>query len=268
MAITVVANPASPYGPRFEITMTSSDGSTITAVTLTRTAAGMTDSTRVQPAPGPSPRTVADYEAPWGTPVVFTATVTSTAGTETFTAAGSTLAVAVPWIIHPTTPALSRVLDAGAFASMGVMTIGAVTRAATTTGHEILGSKYRVMTKTGPRAASRTQLEVATVTADEHQALFALVDDQTPLLIRVPAGWAWDWEDGYYDVGEVTAARFFQYGPERRRVFTLPLERVEAPAGTQQSPRTWADLLAGFPTWSAVAGAYATWTDVLTDTRR
>lgn len=267
MSITVTAYPdASP--PRIAIAVSSPDGSPITAVTLARTVHGSSEPVRVQPASGPSPRLVNEYEAEWGTPVVFTATVTSGAGTQALTSAPVVLDPSLPWLIHPTTPALSRALDAGSFAAMGVVSQGAVSRPSTTTAHDVIGSKYRTVTKTGPRAASRTSLSVATVTADEQQAMWALVEDQTPLLIRVPSSWEWDWEDGYYDVGQVDAERTYQYGPERRRVFQLPLERVEAPAGTQQAERTCADVLVAFASITAMVAAYATCTDLLTDTRR
>ena len=268
MSVTVTPIDTGSAAPRFSVAVSSSSGAAITAVSLTRTAQGVTEYVRQQPAPGPSPRLVNDYAMPWATPVVYTATVTTAAGTETFSSPTAVIDPQKPWLIHPTTPALSRVLDSGTFQQMGVVSIGAVTRPATTTAHDIIGSEFRVITKSGPRAASRTQLEVATVTADEQQALLAMTRDQTPLLIRMPGSWQWDWEDGYYDVGQIDVNRFFQYGPERRRVFTLPLERVEAPAGGLQAERTCADVLAAFSTCSDVSAAYATSTDLLTDTRR
>lgn len=268
MPITVTPQPTNSP-PRFAISIASSDGSAITAASLVRTANGVTVSTRVQPAPGPSPLLVYDYEAPWETGVVYTATITRTGGAvETVAAAAATLAPAYPWLIHPTTPALSLILDQRDFDRMGVVSIGDESRAALTVKHRILGSEYQIVTKTGPRAAPTLPLAIAVVSATERAALVSLLRDQTPLLIQVPASWGWDFDTGYYDVGDVGGARLLQYGGEVRRTYTLPLERVDAPAGAQQAIRTWANVLAQNATWAAVAAGYATWADVLTDSRR
>lgn len=267
MSITVTPGTSSAGVPRFALSISSSDGSTITAISLTRTVAGATQPTRVQPSVGPSPRTVNDYEADWDANVVYTATVTSSAGTQTFTSTAATLTSSTAWAIHPTTPALSVCIDNGTTTAAGLRSIGDITRDATDTRHNVLGSQYPTYTKTGPRSAAVTSLELVTVTSLEAQAVRALVNDLTPVLIRIPAAWGWDFEAGYYRVGATTEARSFQYGPEPRRVFTLPIERVEQPAGTQQSERTWANVLNDFPSWAAVRAAYSTWTNVLTDTR-
>lgn len=267
MTIAVTAQPGN-VPPRYQITITSPDGSPFTAMTLYRTANGSTTAVRVQPVPGPSPVVVWDYEAPWEVGVVYSATVTRSGVTETYTAASAVLAPPFPFLTHPTSPALSMPLDQGVFSAMGIVSIGTITRAALTTKHRILGSEYQIVTKTGPRAAPAFSMTIATVTPQERAGLIALVRDQTPLLIQVPSSWGWDFDAGYYDVADVTEDRFLQYGPEHRRTYTLQLEQVQAPAGTQQPTRTWANVLASFATWRDVAAAYATWTDVLTDSRR
>jgi hypothetical protein len=267
VSITVTPQPdAAP--PRFQVSVATPGGQPITALTFYRTAGGRTEATRFQPGPGPASRITVDSEAPWDSPVVFAATVTYGSTTETYTAAPAFLSPAFPWLIHPTTPALSRCLDQDTFTRMGVVSIGAVSRAATTTRHSIIGAKYPIVTKTGPRSGSQLQMQIATTSAQEHADLWALLDDQTPLLIRVPDAWEWDWEDGYYDVADASADRFEQYGPTRQRTFTLALARVEAPAGDLQPQRTWADVKAGAATWADLARGYNDWTSVLTDTRR
>lgn len=267
MTISVLAQPTN-LPPRFQIGIASPSDQPITAVSLNRTANGATTQTRVQPPPGPSPIIVYDYESPRETGVVYSATVTYGSTTETYTAAAATLTPLVAVATHPTTPALSVVLDQQDFSAMGVVSLGTETRATLTTKHRILGAEYQTVTKTGPRAAPTVSLVLATVTPQERAAVIALLRDQTPLFISVPSAWEWDWEEGYYDVGDVGVDRILQYGPERRRTFTLALERVESPAGTQAPIRTWATLLNDFATWDDVAAAYATWTDVLTDSRR
>lgn len=268
MPITVTPQPGN-VPPRFQITISSPNGEAITAASLVRTQNGLTTSVRVQPAaPGPSPLIVYDYEAAWETGVVYSSTVTRAGVTETYTAAAATLAPTFPWLIHPTTPALSLPLDQRDFDRMGVVSIGDESRAALKTKHRILGAEFQVVTKTGPRAAATLPMQVATVTQAERLALVALLRDQTPILVQVPTSWGWDLDPGYYDVDDFGTGRLLQIAGEGRRTSTLQLERVEAPAGAQQAVRTWATVLAQNATWQSVAAAYATWTDVLTDSRR
>lgn len=267
MSITATAGTSSLGVPRVVLSISSTSGATITAISLSRTVSGATVPTRVQPTVGPSPRTVNDYEEDWDTAAVYTAVVSTASGTETFTSAPVTVTSAYPWAIHPTTPALSICLDKATTAAAGVQLIGNVTRAATDTPHNVLGSAFRTYTKTGPRSAPTVQLVLTTVTVLEAQAVRALVNDLTPILLRVPSSLGWDIDNGYYRIGDVDEARFQQYGPDHTRTFTLPLEQVEEPAGSQQSERTWANVLNDFPSWASVRAAYSTWTNVLTDTR-
>lgn len=271
MTVSAVAQPGGvgTNPPRFAITIASPGNAAITAISLYRTQNGVTVPTRVQPPPGGSPIVVYDYEATWEAPAVYSASYTYGSGsTASDTGAAATLSPTIPWLIHPTTPALSIPLDQGLFSAMGVVSIGTVTRSALTTKHRILGAEYQIVTKTGPRAAPTLTMTIATVTNQERQALNAILRDQTPLMIQVPSAWGWDWEPGYFDVGDESTERFLQYGPEHRRVKTLALEAVQAPAGTQQPIRTWTTLLGQFATWQAVAAGYASWTDELTDSRR
>lgn len=268
MPITATAQPGSTP-PRVQVTISSPDGSAITAVSLVRTAPDGTVPTRVQPVAGPSPIIVFDYEAPWDQPVTYAATITYGAGsTATYTSGYVTLAPETAWLIHPTTPALSVCVDQQRFDVMGIVSIGDVLHPEIKTKHRIQGSEYQIVMKSGPRGAAQTSMQVATVTPQERAALVSLTRDQTPLLAQIPAAWAWDWENGYYDVGDVGAGRIVQYGPQPRRVFALPLERVEAPVGSQQAVWTWSGEIGANASWDAVKAGYATWADVLTNVRR
>jgi hypothetical protein len=267
VTITVTAQPLNSP-PRFQIQIATPSGQAITAVSLVRSANGSTVATRVQPNPGPSPQVLFDYEAPWETNVVYTATVTYGGTTESYTAAAAVLAPPFPWLIHPLTPSLSMILDQDSFDAMGVTAIGDEVRPEIKNKHRILGAEFQIVTKTGPRGAVSFPLSIATVTPDERAGLIAITRDQTPLLIQVPDSWGWDLETGYYDVGDLGSSRWMQYGGSTRRGFTLPLERVEAPAGSQQAIRTWANVLAQNATWQSLVAGYATWTDVQTDSRR
>lgn len=266
--IHVTPNPdAEP--PRFEIELTTPDGSMIQTVTLLRTVNGVTTPTRVQPNTGSSYQYVEDYEEPWDTDVTYTATVTTGTGTNTYNASPYQLTSANAWAIHPLTPALSVCIDSpGATFGAAVTAVSKITRASNVTRHDILGSPRPIVTKVGNRSSSEGTMEVATLTVDVEDRLWTLVDDQTPLLIQFPPAWNTHFEFGYYDLGAVDADRFGKLRDEPVRLFTLPFLRVDAPAGTQQSAWTYAKLLHDFATYAAVTAAYANYPALLTDERR
>lgn len=267
MSIAIVVNLDSTP-PRFELTLATPDGSVMTKVNLKRNANGVKSPTRVQPNPGSAAQYVEDYEAPWETDVYYTASVTYGAGiTETWYSSTRQLTPGQAWAIHPTVPALSVPIDSGTFDAAGVVSITNLGRASTAVEHPILGSSTPVVTTTGPRASQKGTLSIATVTDSEEDQLWALVEDQTPLLIRIPPSWGWNWVSGYYSIGDVAADRFAAYGPESRRVFTLPFTHVQSPAGSQTVERSWADVITAFPDWPTLLDSYADWPAVMSDTR-
>lgn len=243
--------------PTVEITIATPDNSVMTAVVLYRKIGGAKTQTREQPAPGLAARTIDDVEMPWNTALQYVAVVTTASGTATYTSATVTVAPPTPWAIHPTIPSRSVQLDSGDFSALGVVSIGAETQAANSTSHPILGSPYPVITTSGSRNSTTGQLVLATVTSEERVAVNLLVDDQTPILICFPTDWGWDWDNGYYAIGDVNRDRFAQYGPEHRRVFTLPYTRVLSPAGDVQSDWSYAQMLANFTSYDALNNAFA-----------
>lgn len=266
MSITVVANPTS-HPPRYEITITTPAGQTMDAVVLQRYTDGGYEQTRVQPLTGFSSRYIEDYEAPWEAGVTYVATVTYGATTVVYTGPLLTLSSQNAWAIHPTVPAQSVCIDTGASAAMGIVTIGDVSRPSTAVRHTIIGAKNPIVKKTGPRSSSQVPVTIAAVTSADEDALWALIDDQTPLLFRIPPAWGWNWEDGYYDIADASAGRFAQYGPEQRRTFTLQLTRVDSPEGSQQATWSYADILAQFPDYPTLTAAFADYPALLANHR-
>jgi hypothetical protein len=266
VGITVVANTIT-MPPRFEISIATPDGSVMTAVTLSRTIRGVTELTRVQPTAGLSFRYVEDYEAEWGVDVVYTATVTTAAGTVKYVAPPIPLNPWGAWAIHPLTPVLSFCIDQQDNDAPGVVDIQTVSRPTQSTQHTILGSARPVTVRVGPRASTRTVLRVQTVDLEDEANLWSLVDDQTPLVIQFPTDWAVGWEYGYYDVGDVSAERVLQWSGDPRRIFTLPTTRVDRPAGTQQSDWGYAQLLHDFADYPAVLAAFDDYPSLLANRR-
>lgn len=184
------------------------------------------------------------------------------------TSAPVTLAPVRGWMVHPANPALSFPLVADTSAA-GIVDIGPVGSASTSTVHQILGQKRPLTTTSGPRLADSVNLTLATVTRDEETALLALLDDQTPLLVRFPPEWDLGFSDDWYAVGDVARERLSPVGSDPRRVFTLPLQAVLTPVVTQGNVGwSWASLAAEFSTWTAVSAAFDSWGDVLTNDRK
>lgn len=266
MPVTINANGASSP-PQFEITISTPDGSAMTAVTLYRQVGGIRTQTRVQPVAGLASRFLTDPEAPWDTPISYVAVMsygTGGASSTTDTSAQATLTPnpAAIWAIHPTVPGRSMPVDAGLFSQMGIAQAGDLVYAAQAVQHPILGSKVPILTKLGTRRGAAWSLDLTSTTLAERTALLSLVDDETPLLIRSPAAWGWGIDEGYYAVGDVREARRLQYGPEASRTMSLPMTKVAAPAGAQVSSWDWGSLMSKYADWPSVQAAYADWNAV------
>lgn len=263
MPVSVTANgQASP--PRFEITITTTDGTAMTAVSLVRSVGGVRSATRVQPSTGVASRYIEDPEADWDAPVTYIATITSTAGTEVASSAPATLTPdpAAVWAIHPTVPGRSMALDVADFTVAGLAALGDITRAAQATQHPIIASPLPVLTKIGNRRAPAGSLELTTTSLAEKVRLQSLTNDETPVLIRVPDGWGWGWEAGFYALGDLTEVRRIQYGADPSRTWRIPFQKVAAPAGTQQSSWSWGGLATHYADWGAVANLFDDWNAV------
>lgn len=261
MSITVTPVTGGP--PMVQVTVTGG-GPTMTAIVLKRTANGVTEKARWQPATGGTTATVQDVEIPWDTDVVYAATVTTSGGTSTYTAAPVTVSASDAWAIHPVYPQRSVIIDQQHPTGLGV-TVAAMSefvRASTATTHRIIGSPFPVTTTIGSRAAATGTMTLTSASSSDAANLWTLVDDQTPILIRFPDSFGVDFENGFYAIGDVASARV-GVATEQRRLFTLPLTRVQAPAVLLQSAAwdyptivgsftDYADLTATFADYAAL----------------
>lgn len=255
--------------PHAEITITSADGSAITAASLYRVTGSLRELTRVQPGTGTASQYVEDYALDWDTPVTYQVSVTynSGASTSTYTSTVVTITSTQAFAIHPTNPPLSLPIDSASTTVIGVASLGDITWAANRTLHTVLDNPYPVPSITGNRAAAAGQITLSTTTAAEQNALRAILNDHTPLLIRVPDSYGWDWEDGYYDIGDVTAGRPLMYGGDPHRTFTLPYQRVASPAGGQQSAWSYPQLIAAYADYPTLRATYDDYPSVVGDNR-
>lgn len=254
MAVTLGVN--SDRVPAIDITVATPDGSNFTSVTVSRIADSGTTLTRMQPTPGLPSVTVTDFEAPWDDDIQYTATVHYGATTATWSAGPIRVSSTAAWLIHPTRPWLSVPIDEGNSAVAGIRSIGTVHRAASVNTHTVLRSRYPVVTSFGPRLAPTFPLTIHTVTQAEQDDLIALIDDQTPLLLRFPSSMPANLEAGFYSVGDVDEDRVQQYVGDESRVFTLALTRVASPAGTQQSTWDYPAITAAYADYTALRNAF------------
>lgn len=263
MTISAVLHPGAI--PAIDVTVTASG--TMTAVTLYRIAEGVTTRTHIQPAPGAASRTVTDYLAPWDTDIAYSVTYTVAGSQATETFGVLQLSSTSAWIINPNSPELSLEADSGDPTRMGIVAISDVVLPTTATVHQILGARLPVVTTVGSRLAPQFTVTVATVTQAEESALRAIVDDQTPLLIRIPAVLGANWDDGYYHVSDVTIGRIIQYAGEPRRTFTLPMIQVAEPAPVTAETWDYPTLTSTYADYGSLTAAYADYRSLTADER-
>ncbi len=254
--MTINAVPVTTGPPGVLVTVTAS--AAITSIQLYRLVGAAATLTRGQPSAGSSTVAVADYDVPWGVPVTYRATYT--AGSS-FTETTTTITVPATggWMIHPIFPTLSVQITG---TSTWVMSAASVTRVANATSHTVIGSRFPVVTTVGPRQAGALTMNLATGSPAAEAAMWALLDDQTPMLIRFPDSLGANFDAGYYSVGDVKADRVGTVA-EPTRLFSLPLTRVApitvAPVLSWDYP-TIRSTFADYPALTAQFADYASLT--------
>lgn len=196
-----------------------------------------------------------DYESWFGASTTYTAT---TAG-GIITSSAMTLDVPDIWLRHPGVPSLSQKVD--------FQGEGEPTRPVMQAVLEPLGRITPIVISDGQRKSKRGDITIRTKNDGEHDALTALLDDVTPLLLDIPpsAGYGADLRHQYLAIGDLTMRRRMpDYYPDSNRIWNAPYIVVGRPAGGIQAQRTYATVLAANATYQAVMTRHATYTAVLT----
>lgn len=182
----------------------------------------------------------------------------------------ATLDVDGAWLIHPVQPTLSMEVEDSSHGNSAesIIHIDEPTRARRTasalrTLHWGVGRRRPVVVTNGPRAADEWDLVIHPQTFAATDDLRSLVDDQTPLLLRIPPAFGWHLPDDWYSVGDVTIDRDDVPEVSESAVVTLPLTPVDEPIVRQGAVRTWGDLLMEASTWADVLTIYDSWLGVL-----
>jgi hypothetical protein len=233
---------------------------------------------------GPSGATVTTSSGSWSIPGTFdnsTSEVTATVSGSnvpgftisalgspaSFSATASTyLDVRETWLIHPSKPGLSVPIY-NHESSDGLRWIEASSgdqksSASVATIHRPVGRRKAVVITSGPRQADEWTLVVESLTIEAKNSLRAIVDDQTPLLLRSPADVVMDLPDDWYSVGDLTVARVEVPVITQRTLTTMPLIPVDEPVVRVGALWTWGDVLLRYATWADVMAAYDTWLDL------
>lgn len=184
----------------------------------------------------------------------------------TFTAT-ATLNVPDAWLIHPSKPALSIPIEMGETGT-GVRFIEASsgeqkTSAAVATVHRAVGRARAVVITSGPRQADEWTLVIGAETIAAKNAVRAVVDDQTPLLIRSHPDMNMDLPDDWYSVGDFTVNRVETPIITEMTLMNLPLTPVDEPVVRQGALWSWSNVLTSYATWADVLADNDTWLDVL-----
>lgn len=199
--------------------------------------------------------TVYDYESWFGQPFTYTATT----GAGSVTSGSVTLSVDDIWLRHPGIPTLSVAID---FQGEGVPERPVVQAVL-----EPLGRRHPIVVSDGRRRSKRDTITIRTHTDDDHEALLALVDDVTPLLLDIPPGKGYGptLTHQYLALGDLREGRLRpDYYPHPWRIWTCPYIVVDRPADTDAGDRTWANVIAEATDWADLVGMYDQWADVLT----
>lgn len=195
--------------------------------------------------------------------------VENQSGSTPFSASASTtLDVDAAWLIHPSQPSLSIPIDFGIGGDRSLRFIEASSgdsrmSNAQSAIHRPIGRRRAVVITSGPRQADEWTLVIGAPTVAAKNAVRAIVDDQTPLLLRFPAGKSQDLPDDWYSVGDVDISRIAPHAIIPLTLITLPLIPVDEPIVRQGALWTWGDVVIKYPTWADVIADNDTWIDVL-----
>jgi hypothetical protein len=256
LALTLTQQPAT-VPPSVRITVTETGSPSAGPVTVVRTDPdGLTRPVRT-PDGNPLPisggtATVTDPELPYGVGVVYSIAAANNPTASTM------LDVADVWLTHLGVPSRSVMLPLIAeFADREQDTGAAVL--------PVLDRDQPIVISGAARPSETGGLVVQTSTSAELVALKAVLADDSVLLLNVPPSLGYLEPTAYVSVGAIKAARLVDYGPEPRRLWTLPYTVVGRPAGGSRAQVTHADVSARYGGWTGIP-AGTTWAQIAAGT--
>jgi hypothetical protein len=170
------------------------------------------------------------------------------------------------WLIHPSRPALSCQIDGDDVSDVRFIDASSgesMEAAAQRTVHRPIGRRKAVVITSGPRQADEWTLVIGTETLPAKKAVRALVDDQTPLLLRSPADIGRELPDDWYSVGDYSVTRPESPVVSEAATLMLPLTPVDEPVVRQGALWTSGDVLLAYATAQEVLYAFDTALELL-----
>lgn len=200
-----------------------------------------------------------DYEAPYGVPLTYGVVFQPMSGAPVgYTAPDITLSPSVAWLVHPGKPSLSIPLPR-------VRQMDTRTAAVNKGIFTPYGRTTPVIVTDGQRKAATTSIVVRTGTTDELDALYAILDDCTTLLLNIPPTLGWGITREYVNFDATTEDRW-SYPSAPSRDVTMPYQVTSAPIGGSQAERTYATILTEASSYQAVLDQHGTYLDLLAPT--
>lgn len=198
-----------------------------------------------------------DYEAPYGQPVTYRTTDSSPV-----TAAPVTLNATSVWLIHPGVP--------GRSISVAAENVGSVeprARAARAAVMQPLGRNTPIVVSE-PRGASTFGWTFLTETLGQLDAVWTLLADGSALLLNIPPAFGWGLTWQYVNVGDAQE-NDIAGGNVPARVWSMSLQVVDRPIGSQLAQWTYATLLADplMVSYADVQTRFATYSNLYANER-
>lgn len=252
-----MTNPLDTTTPRIQLSVGAMVGTQVT-ITRTDSAGNQAPVRSANPAMLSGGAWVGfDYEPPFQVPVTYTA-VSDTGDTKI--SPPQVLNVATPWLIHPGIPDLSRPVT---IADLGDETTG------TDQGvHYVLGRRNPIVITGGQRRGGTFDLVLRSYSTHEAQALTTLLDDASVLLLQVAYPFTGLTDYRWVAVGDVVKHRVSRDWSDPGLRWTLPCTVTDPPVGLLRPQWTYGDVIANYGSYTAVAAAFASYRDLITDTVR
>lgn len=257
MSITATPFPAEAP-PRVLIELATGSTAVFSSIALYRDSVLL----RTQPLVGGTTAVASDYFCPFQRTVTYTAVTNVGTFTETVF-----LDVDRAWFIHASQPTFSVPLGKGDSAVASIRAIGDVSTPSSAAVHVVMGSSLVVTKRTGARITGTRSIRLQSFTSIEAANIAQLLNDDSPILIRLPASWGVRFTEGWYSIGTFDEQLPFDQPKMFYREWVLPAQQAVEPKLIVSEVWSWDALAASNLTWDTLPDAYLTWYDLTVNNR-
>lgn len=198
---------------------------------------------------------VFDYEIPHNTTVSYA--LDDSSGTQVATATGVSVAATVSWLVHPTVPALSQIVNMLLTEHVQTLPSGVVLQA-------IPGRPDPIPIGDGARKTASSTVTFYTDTSSDETAMRALISGTVPLLAQLmdtrSSVSVYEW----WSLGDVPLTNGGGVFSDPWREWPLAYTVVGRPSGSVLAEWEYGDVLADYTSYYDVSKRYLTYTGLLT----